>query len=326
MAHIQHSEDPTLASGGPPGDAPGRGLFEGRIISLRYRVGRLIGMGGMGLVYEGTHLLLGTRVAIKILRPEWGESSEMCARFEREARVVASLRGDHVVRLFDAGRLDTGLPFLIMERLEGADLRAVAKLSGPLAPRVVADYATQVCRGLAEAHALGLVHRDIKPANLFLAAQGGCPSRIKILDFGIATLDGHGAAAEARSTAEVLGSPAYLSPEQLGNGKPVDGRADLWSLGVVMFELLTGICPFREANAAATCSRVLFDSIPSIREILPELDPRLERVIQRCLRRNPAERFASSLELEDALRSFASRRRASASARDAGLASQRALH
>lgn len=308
MSHHTDGEDITRASGNAALGSATRGLTEGQLLSQRYRVGPLLASGGMGLVYAGTHVLLGMPIVIKVLRPELGESAELRARFEAESRATASLRSDHVVRILDAGRLETGLPFAILERLVGTDLRAVSRQCGPLASAVAADYALQACAGLAEAHAIGLVHRDIKPANLFLAAGGSGACRVKVLDFGISKWLRRDAPDAPPASLECAGSPAYQSPEQLTDACSVDERTDIWSLGVVLFEMLTGLSPFARASFAETCARVLFAAVPSARSVHRDLAPGLCDIVARCLQRRRSARFSSILELQTALEPFSSSR------------------
>jgi serine/threonine protein kinase len=279
-----------------------RGLREGRVVAGRYRVETLIGSGGMGLVYAATHVVLGTGLALKVLRPELGEHPDFPGRFLNEARSTAAIRSRHVVRVFDAGRMETGLPFLAMERLQGIDLAALVGSQGALPPRAAVDYVMQACVGLGEAHAVGLVHRDIKPSNLFVASDGARAARIMILDFGISRWDSE---PSERVADQVLGSPSYASPEQIDDGSGVDRRTDIWSLGVVLYELLTGRSPFAQPSVSQTFSRVLRGPVPRLRDARPELHDGLAAIVARCLQRQREARFLSVLELRTALAPFA---------------------
>lgn len=213
----------------------------GQVIDDKFEVERLLGRGGMGVVVQARHLELDQRVAIKLLKEGVLEGDEAVQRFTREARALAKLGGEHVVRVTDVGRLPQGTPYMVMEYLDGEDLSASLRRRGPLPPDEVADYLVQACAGLAEAHATGLVHRDLKPANLFLARRTDGTTQVKVLDFGIAKSIGG-----TRLTADfaVLGSPRYMSPEQLRAPRSVDARTDIWALGAIAFRLLTDKPPF----------------------------------------------------------------------------------
>jgi serine/threonine-protein kinase len=242
-----------------------------------------------------------------MLRPEMWSNVDVRERFEREAKFSDLLRGEHFVRVFESGRLDSGLPFLVMERLEGMDLADLLRCCSPLAVSVAVDYVMQACAGLSAAHVAGLVHRDVKPGNLFLASNRGAAPRIRLLDFGIAE-PLEGSVASLPKSGELLGSPAYVAPEQMEAPCRVDVRTDIWSVGVVCFELLTGQSPFQRANTTGTCWSVLLHPIPDLRKVRPDVDVALEAIVRRCLQRNPARRFSSVRELRDALRPFAAGR------------------
>jgi serine/threonine-protein kinase len=275
-------------------------LFAGR-----YRIDSILGTGGMGVVYAATHVELRLPVALKVVHPTLAGSREARARFCIEARACAALRSPHTMRVYDAGELDTEECYVVMERLEGTNLDELLRSGGPVAVGVAVDYVLQACSGLAEAHAIGLVHRDIKPENLFLAHYRCSPSLIKIMDFGIARWQGD----EFRSgritnPSSSLGSPCYQSPEQMENACDVDERSDIWSLGLVLFELLTGQCPFEAESIQETCWKVLQGPRPSLRATRPDVDPGLEAVVQRCLELDRSQRFASVKQLAAALRPF----------------------
>jgi eukaryotic-like serine/threonine-protein kinase len=284
--------DPTLVGSQPSAVASSRGLRPGLVISNRYRVGALLGAGGMGLVYEAEHLLLQTTVAVKVLRPELLDALDRVELLSKEAQNLAKVQSEHVVRVLDAGRLETGLPFLAMERLRGLDLRELLNRCGHLPARLTASYALQACAGLAAVHAAGLLHRDIKPSNLFLASDSSGSSRLKLLDLGIARASGR-QSDPASVHAERLGSPAYASPEQLETPEDVDMRTDIWSLGVVMVELSTGRVPrldeLRNGRQLA------------IRLLREKLDPRMIPIVRGCLAERRADRFSSVAELAEAL-------------------------
>jgi hypothetical protein len=272
----------------------------GEVISGKYLLGRRLGEGGMGVVYEATHLRLRQRLAIKFLRPDIGGSEELLARFEREAWITAQLRSVHTARIIDVDRLPTGLPYIVLEYLEGYDLEAEVLNAGPLPIAEAVDIVMQVAEAMKEAHGLGIVHRDLKPSNLFVCHSSG-RRLMKILDFGISRVD----AGEAKITASTsyVGTPLYAAPEQLRDSSSADARSDVWSLGVVLFELLTGRTPFT-GRPAEVIARVMVDPVPWPGDLRPDLPPELARVVLGALKRDPAERFAGMSELADALEPF----------------------
>ncbi|WP_437591228.1 protein kinase domain-containing protein [Sorangium sp. So ce1000] len=281
-------------------------VVEGDVIAGKYRVDRVLGRGGMGIVVAASHLLLPQRVAIKLLLSD--ESPALLARFLREARAVVRLKGEHVVRVFDVGELGSGVPYIVMEYLEGEDLSDVVRESGTLGVVDAADYVLQACVAMAEAHAAGIVHRDLKPANLFLTTTPGGAKLIKVLDFGISkeapgSIEGGGAS--LTQTREMLGSPIYMSPEQMRSSRSVDARSDVWALGAVLYRLLVGQPPF---EAPALAELVL--QVASAEPIPPtalrsEIPLGLEAVILRCLEKDPARRPQTVADLARALAPFA---------------------
>ncbi|AUX27165.1 protein kinase [Sorangium cellulosum] len=286
-----------------------QGLEAGTLIAGKYRVDRLLEKGSMGAVLAATDVEARGLRAIKLLLPATAADPEMARRFLREARIAARLRSEHAVRVYDVGRLESGLPFLVMELLTGRDLRALRKQRGPLPVEEATLYIIQACDALAEAHALGLVHRDVKPANLFLThTRDGLPC-IKVLDFGITKVSEAstlGLGDLRTSTGLMLGTPHYMPPEQMRGQRDVDARADIWALGSLLYVLLTGRYPMH-ARSVQTVSLVLggryVPPLPSKvrRGLTPEIDP----VIMRCLERDRDQRFADVAELVQALRPFA---------------------
>jgi eukaryotic-like serine/threonine-protein kinase len=271
---------------------------EGSTLAGRYRVGQTIGRGGMGVVVEATHLQLGTRVAIKVLRKEALEEPTMLERFLREARSAAQLRGEHVCRVTDFGTTDDGIPFMVMEHLDGEDLKTIVDHGGPLDGTQTAGYILQACIGVAEAHALGIVHRDLKPGNLFLARGPDGRKSIKLLDFGIAkstatTIDG-----SLTSTTKAMGSPAYMSPEQLMASTTLDARSDVWSLGVTMFELLTEQRPFDGDTPYELALRIANDPAAPLPDTV---SAELAKVVTRCLTKDREKRYQNVADLAAAL-------------------------
>jgi eukaryotic-like serine/threonine-protein kinase len=280
-------------------------IAPGQVIGERYRVGQLLGGGGMGVVFAGTHLLLGTPVAVKLIHSDLKDHPEAVQRFLNEARTTAALKGEHIARVFDVGVLASGEPYLVMEHLEGCGLDQYLEQHGPLGQAEAVDIVLQSCEGLAEAHAAGLVHRDIKPANLFLAYRPDGQFTVKILDFGIAKRQ-HRDAPRLTDPGKSLGSPWYMSPEQMLTAHAVDERADVWSLGVLLFELLTNCRPFEGETLAQVCGSVLTAPPPRLREFRDDVASELEDIVLRCLEKEPARRFASVTQLAKALLPFVS--------------------
>lgn len=280
-------------------------LQPGQIIGERYRVGDLLGGGGMGVVQAGTHVLLGTPVAIKVIRSNLKGDNEVVRRFVNEARAAAALKGEHIARVFDVGVLDSGEPYMVMEQLDGVTLDQYIAGRGALTRAEAVDIVLQVCEGLDEAHAAGLVHRDIKPANLFLARRPDERFSVKILDFGIAKrIDTTSPA--LTDPGKSVGSPWYMSPEQMLTPSSVDAHADVWSLGVLLFELLTSRLPFEGESIPQVCANVLAAPAPPLSQYRADLGPELDAIVLRCLEKEPVRRFASVRELAQALLPFAS--------------------
>jgi serine/threonine-protein kinase len=254
----------------------------------------------MGIVCEAVHLELGTPVAVKFIHADLVDNPDMVQRFLNEARTAAGLRSEHIARVYDAGRLDSGEHYLVMERLDGTGLDGLIKELGPLEPHEAVDLVLQACEGLAEAHAVGLVHRDIKPANLFLTRRPDGRPFVKVLDFGISKqlLDVHLGLTDPRSS---IGSPWYMSPEQMKNASSVSQRTDIWSLGVVLFELLTAAHPFEGRTVPEVCSKVLTEPAPLLRSKRADADPRLEAVISRCLEKEADDRYPTVASLAESL-------------------------
>ncbi|HEU4406915.1 MAG TPA: serine/threonine-protein kinase [Polyangiaceae bacterium] len=275
----------------------------GSKLAGKYELVRVIGKGGMGVVMEARDVRLGRRVAVKMLRPQVSAARSLVARFEREARAAAQLQNPHVVRLLDVGVTAQGLPFMVMEYLEGHGLDVELAARGPLPVGEAVAYVLQACEGLAEAHAHGIVHRDIKPANLFLCNEGGRRT-VKVLDFGISKLR-DGRASAVTQTGLGLGTLEYISPEQLRSARSADERADIWSLGVVLFELLAGTTPFRARTAAETLQAIDARAPRPLRGRCPEAPPGLEAAVARALNKRPSRRFASIAQLVQALAPFA---------------------
>ncbi|UQA56519.1 protein kinase [Polyangium aurulentum] len=255
----------------------------------------------MGVVVAARHLELGGLFAIKFLLPSTLGLPEAIERFLREARAAARLRGEHVARVHDVGRMENGAPYMVLEYLDGCDLKEIVKKQGPLSVEETVTYLLQVCDAIAEAHAAGIVHRDLKPANLFLTQRPNGSPCVKVLDFGISKVSGP-EEVDLTGTGAMFGSPLYMSPEQISKTKSVDARTDIWAMGVILYELLTGITPFKAATMLEVVSGVLQEEPAPPRQRRPDLLPAVEAVILRCLRKKREERFQSVAELMAALR------------------------
>jgi serine/threonine-protein kinase len=281
----------------------------GDVISGKYEVLGLTGAGGVGYVVSAMHVELGEPVALKFLRPQALAHPELVARFAREARAAARIKSEYVARVYDVGSLPSGEPFIVMEYLEGLDLGAVMQRSGPMPVLKAAEYVMQACEGLASAHALGIVHRDVKPGNLFLARRGSGMETVKVLDFGISKVALGGSSSKAHQafvqTTMLMGSPIYMSPEQIRTCDEVDQRTDVWSLGCVLFELLTGGCVFNAPTLMQLSAAILERNPVPLRSLLPDAPPELEAIVAKCLEKDAKKRFQNVAELALALFPFA---------------------
>jgi eukaryotic-like serine/threonine-protein kinase len=277
---------------------------EGDILDGKYRIDKVLGIGGMGVVVAATHTGLDRRVAIKFLLPAALEHPEIIERFDREARAAATVKGQHVVQVIDVGRLPDGRAFMVMEYLDGNDLEQTLEAKGKLTVTETVGYILEACEALAEAHQAGIVHRDLKPANLFLAQQPDRRAIVKVLDFGISKVKDDGRALTRTATA--MGTPFYMSPEQLMNSKDVDARSDIWALGVIMYELLSGTRPYSGESMPEIVAKILGNKRDILRDLNSEVPAKLEDVIVKCLQTDRENRFASVGQLAHALSGFAS--------------------
>jgi eukaryotic-like serine/threonine-protein kinase len=275
----------------------------GTLIDGKYQVEQVLGQGGVGVVVAALHVGLEQRVAVKLLRPHLAEG-EAASRFLREARATVRLRGEHVARVTDVGTHD-GAPYMVMELLDGKDLSDLLDERGPLPERETADLLLQAIEGVAEAHAAGMIHRDIKPANLFVTRRPDGTPLVKVLDFGISKVGGVEDGTQT-STQVVMGSPFYMAPEQMRATKDVDTRADIWSLGVTLFQCLTGRLPFEDENFARLTLMVHQTDAPRVRSLVPAVSLAMDELVARCLAREPADRFPSVAALAEALSPIAS--------------------
>ena len=293
----------------------------GTVIAGKYRVERTLGEGGMGVVIAARHLGLDEMVAIKLIKEERA-GRDALARFQREARAAARIKSEHVARVLDVDRLPEGAPYIVMELIDGTDLHALVSRRRRLPPDEAASYIVQACEGLAEAHALGMVHRDLKLKNLFLTQRRDGRALIKVIDFGVVKLSpisddddptqtfgrdlGRVRARDATltSAAMLVGSVHYMAPEQIRASNVVDARADVWSLGVCLYEMLTGRSPFDGHTVAEVCAQIQGRPPADVREHTPSLPPELSAVVTRALEKNVHRRFASVAELARALAPF----------------------
>jgi tRNA A-37 threonylcarbamoyl transferase component Bud32 len=290
----------------------------GTIVAGKYRVDRTLGAGGMGVVLAATQQELDRPVALKFLLPKAMARPDIVARFSREARAAAKIQSEHVARVLDVGALDDGTPFIVMEYLEGEDLATLLRARGPLPCSQAVRYVREACEALAQAHALGIVHRDLKPSNLFLARRPGGRPVVKVVDFGISKFNENEPQQTSDST--LLGSPAYMSPEQLLSARSVDARSDLWALGVVLYELLTGARPFHRERVVEVVADVLHNAPPAVQSLRPDVPPELAGVIHRCLEKQPDRRFPDAGSLLVALAPFADGEPEEAAPKPAGAA------
>ena len=286
-------------------DSPVR---EGQILAGKYRVERVLGSGGMGFVVAAWHLELEQRVAMKFLHPLALERADTAERFRREARSAAKIRSEHVARVIDVGIMEGGVPYMVMEYLEGHDIADEMAKVGMLPIEDAIDFVLQAIEALAEAHAAGIVHRDLKPANLFIATRADGSRIVKVLDFGISKslLGASVAELSLTRTSVLIGSPLYMSPEQMRSAKDVDTRTDIWSLGVILYEMITGQPPYTGDSIPALCASLLSDTPVSMRVLRREVSSELEDVVSRCLAKDRQHRYATVGELARALAPFGS--------------------
>lgn len=270
----------------------------------KYVVKRVLGQGGMGVVVEAAHIALGHRVAIKFLLPEACNHPGAVERFLREARAAVQIQSEHVARVSDIGKLDTGLPYMVMEFLDGNDLSEEIQARGVLPVDEAVKYLLEALEAIAEAHALNIVHRDLKPANLFLAKRKDGTRTIKVLDFGISKAVQSGEL-NLTQTSSMMGSPLYMAPEQIRNSKTVDARADVWSLGVILHECLSGRTPFGGTTLSGVLAAIVADAPEPLENIRHDLPPMLISAVARCLEKDPARRVQNVADLAQLVSTFA---------------------
>ncbi len=288
-----------MRSDDPPADefAP----LSGSVVAGKYRVERLIGRGGMGAVFAATNTAIGKRVALKLLGRDAARDPAATQRFQREAEAAGVVESEHIVHVFDAGTTPEGVPFLVMELLTGEDLRACLRREGSLTVERATKIASELLRGLSRAHAAGIVHRDLKPDNVFLCRRDDGSVLVKIVDFGISKLLEHEGHSRLTHRGTLLGSAHYVSPEQAQGSDQVDQRADLYGVGVLLFEMLSGRPPFDAPTNDAVLVLICTEAAPDVRELRPDVPEDLALVIAKALAKNPADRFETAEELFAAL-------------------------
>jgi serine/threonine-protein kinase len=305
--------DPAMAPTTPVGGAGYDGtprpssspVQPGEILAGKFEVERVLGAGGMGIVVAARHTQLDQRVALKFLLPVACEVPGAVARFLREGKAAARITSEHVARVMDTGVLEGGAPYLVMEYLEGADLGAVVQRRGRVSVDEAIEYVLQACEAIVEAHDLGIVHRDLKPANLFLSKRADGSPLVKVLDFGISKVEGGGSRSQLTSASVLMGSPRYMSPEQMLSAKDVDARTDVWALGVILYELVTGKPVWQADTMQGLCALIASSPAPSLRLSAPDAPEILDDVVAQCLAKSRDDRIASVADLALALEPIA---------------------
>ena len=298
------------------------GVREGDVVAGKYRIEKILGAGGMGVVVAAHHLWLDQRVAIKFLLPDALGSAEAVSRFAREARAAVKIKSEHVARVTDVGSLENGVPYMVMEYLDGRDLSAWLEQRGALPIEQAVEFVLQACEAIAEAHGLGIVHRDLKPANLFCIRRTDGVLSVKVLDFGISKLTGSlvsGSGMGMTRTTAVMGSPRYMSPEQLQSSRDVNTRTDIWSLGAIIYELLARQVPFDGETLPELCIKIVNQPTPQIRSVRPDVPAGLEQIISKCLEKDRTKRYSNVADLAVALAPYAPNRARSSVERVRGI-------
>jgi eukaryotic-like serine/threonine-protein kinase len=268
--------------------------YEGQTLDGRYRVERLLGRGGMGAVYEGRHTVVGKRVAIKMLHAEFAANEEVLKRFYREAQAAAAIGHKNIIDVMDVGVTPLNEPYLVMEYLEGEDLESMLSRTGPLSLEATCGIMEPALLALAAAHAKGIVHRDLKPANIFLCREESGTPTVKLIDFGISKISSPEGSTKLTQTGSLLGTPAYMSPEQAKGLSAIDHRSDIYSMGVILYQMLTGQLPYRGDNYNMLLVNVLTTEPRPLRELRPELPAEAEALVLKQLSKEPSERSQSA--------------------------------
>ena len=285
-------------------------LKDGQIYAGRYRVVRKLGDGAMGAVYEAENVLIRRHVAIKVLHPHVAERHDALRRFEREAQAAGRIGSPHIVEVLDMGELEGGARFLVMELLEGETLQERIRAADRLAPEEAARLVLQLLAGLGAAHAADIVHRDLKPANVFLVANRTGGEFVKILDFGVSKFSASGDDMGATGGGLVLGTPFYMSPEQAKGARHIDHRSDLYAVGVILYECVTGKVPFEAETLNELIFRIVLEAPPPVESLVPDLDPGFAAILHKAMHREIGERYQTAREMHEALASWLSPDRA----------------
>jgi eukaryotic-like serine/threonine-protein kinase len=266
----------------------------GQTIDGRYQVEKVLGEGGMGLVYKARHTVLGKPLALKVLRPDVSKDDEIITRFRQEAQSASSIGNEHIIDISDFGTLPDGSTYFVMEFLDGIDLTGAIEQETPMRPARVVHIGKQMCRALASAHDIGIVHRDLKPDNIFLVRRGGDSDFVKVLDFGIAKVGGN--ASKLTRAGQVFGTPHYMSPEQC-SGSGVDHRTDIYAIGIILYEMATGQVPFDADNLMGILTKHLYEEAVPPRQVVPDMPEGLETVILKCVAKNADQRYQTMAEV-----------------------------
>jgi serine/threonine-protein kinase len=294
-----------VTSNAQPPTAPAAHVTPGTLLAGKYRVERVLGQGGMGVVVEARHLQLDERVALKFLLSEYAQTPEASARFVREARAAVKIKSPHVARVSDVGTLEGGAPYMVMEFLEGSDISQLLEKTGVLPIADAIDFTIQGCEAIAEAHSYGIVHRDLKPANLFLTRHTDGTPLVKVLDFGISKVMNSGGIDALTRTTAAMGSALYMSPEQMQQTRSVDHRTDIYALGVALYEMLGGKQPFFADTLPQLCAEILTGTPTPLRVLRPDIPEQLAWSIEKAYARDRAHRYQSIAELVIALAPWA---------------------
>ncbi|NUP07876.1 MAG: protein kinase [Polyangiaceae bacterium] len=282
-------------------------LQPGQILADKYRIVRQIGQGGMGSVYEGENIRIHRRVAIKTLHAQVAGKSDVLQRFEREAQAAGRIGSEHIVEVLDMGDLQDGSRFMVMEFLDGTTLGDRIVKQGRIAPRDLVSVMSQMLDGLNAAHQAGIIHRDLKPANVFLlSSRGGRPDFVKILDFGVSKFNVLNSDEMSMTrTGAVMGTPYYMSPEQAKGARTIDARSDLYSVGVIIYEAVTGQVPFNAETFNELIFKIALESPPPPEQFVPNLDQAFGVLMRRAMARDPNERYQTAADLKEAMLAWA---------------------
>jgi eukaryotic-like serine/threonine-protein kinase len=266
----------------------------GQTIDGRYQVEKVLGEGGMGLVYKARHTVLGKPLALKVLRPDVSKDDEIITRFRQEAQSASSIGNEHIIDISDFGTLPDSSTYFVMEFLDGVDLTGAIEQETPMRPARVVHIGKQMCQALSAAHEIGIVHRDLKPDNIFLVRRGGDDDFVKVLDFGIAKVGGN--ASKLTRAGQVFGTPHYMSPEQC-SGSGVDHRTDIYAIGIILYEMATGQVPFDADNLMGILTKHLYEEAVPPRQTVPDMPEGLETVILKCIAKNADQRYQTMAEV-----------------------------